>query len=752
MEKSCMASMAAVYLALAICSAVPAGDAALEYPCYLVDAYDADESCWTGMDADGQYEGPIRVVPELWLVGPPLSEKSGVTLPPDHWVEVQFRGPIVDGPGDDIVLTELGPVSEQARIFITDGAGEEYLLGMATSGSIGGGVDPTWIGFDIAGIPFPFVPRAVRIIGIDTGGEAPGFDVGNVRARISTDCGNVACNPIPVDSARNVPTDAVLSWSPGRSAERHRVYFGTDISDVELGASAASEPPQPQDANTFDPTGLELAKTYYWRVDEVNDPCTWSGNIWSFTTTDHLVVDDFEGYNSLDRNDPDRNWLHDTWTGAGVYLWTDLTHGCSRKSMGFPYWYYRTTVYSEAIRRFGPPQDWAAAGAKVLELFFYGREDNGTGQMYLALNDGNAEILVLYPGDANDIRKETWQSWRIELQGLSAIDLSHIASIAIGFCAEVNDPYGSGSGTVYFDDIKLYSSRCLEENRPAADFNADCLVNFRDLQEIALSWLDSGYNVYPVKAPKAPLAWYKFDGDTDDSAGGAHGQPHGSPSYAQGIYGQAIRFDGHKDTVEITSAANLFLQVTNGITVAFWQYGADSPHHTDTLCCSNYIYGIDAPAIAINLGCWKQPGKYNWDCGQPWSFDGRLSGDHRYRSEWSGRWNHWAFTKDAQTGEMQVFLNGNLYASRSGARSPISGITSFEIGSGWYGGYDGLIDDFRIYDYALSQPEIAYAATHGTGIFDQPLIVPADLDNDNRIGFSDFALLAEHWLENQLWP
>ena len=63
---------------------------------------------------------------------------------------------------------------------------------------------------------------------------------------------------------------------------------------------------------------------------------------------------------------------------------------------------------------------------------------------------------------------------------------------------------------------------------------------------------------------------------------------------------------------------------------------------------------------------------------------------------------------------------------------PISEITSFEIGYGWYGGYDGLIDDFRIYDYALSKLEIAYIATNGTGIFDKSWTAPADLQSIGR--------------------
>jgi len=63
-----------------------------------------------------------------------------------------------------------------------------------------------------------------------------------------------------------------------------------------------------------------------------------------------------------------------------------------------------------------------------------------------------------------------------------------------------------------------------------------------------------------------------------------------------------------------------------------------------------------------------------------------------------------------------------------------------------------LIDDFRIYDYALSQKEIAYVATNGTGVFNLPLLSPLDLTQDDAIDFMDFAVLAENWLENQLWP
>ena len=746
MKKGSLLALIAIFLVLAFADTSRAEQGAFEYPCYLRDAYDADDSCWTGMDAHGRYKGPIRVIPERWLVGPPLSEKSAVTLPPDHWVEVQFRGPIVDGPGDDIVVIELGPVSEQALVFVTDGAGEEYLLAIAEAGSIGAGVDPTEIGFDIAGIALPFAPRAVRIVGLDHGGEAPGFDVASVRARISNNCGEIPCNPVPVDGAVNVPADAVLSWSPGNSAEKHLLGLSTDITELS-GAGRVL------DTNSFDPSGLELGSTYYWRVDEVNDPGVGGGAIWSFTTADHLVVDDFEAYDEIvDPSNLDSKTIYDAWKNANVYISTEQTHECSKKSMAFSYYYYGNSIYSETIHAFDPARDWVKTGVEVLELLFFGQQYNSKGQMYVVFNDGNSETIVPYPGDANDLRSDQWHLWRVELSDLNDLDLSNIESFSIGFSTGQADPHGMGSGTVYFDDITLHASRCLQENRPPADLNGDCAVNLADIEELAYTWLDRGRNTYAVGAPSAPLAWYKFDDNVDDSAGSAHGLLRGNPTFAPGMHGKAIGFDGHEDSVELTRATNLFSAITSGITIAFWQYGADSPHLTDTLCCSNYVYGNSDPAIAVNLGCWRRPGQYNWDCGEPRSFHERLSGNHRYKSEWSGRWNHWAFTKDARLGEMQIFLNGRLYDSRAGANSPISRITSFEIGSGSYGGYDGLIDDFQIYDYALSQSEIAHAATNGTGVFDLPLMLPGDLNNDNRVNFADFALIADNWLENGLWP
>lgn len=767
MKRVCLIVLVAVFISL-----LPGGkvwaEIEGEYPCLLVDTYNPD-GCWRGMGVQGWGDWPIGVKPEKWLVGPPPSDISGVSIPTDYWIELQFPGELSDYPGNkDIVLFERDPVGEGALAFITDGSGgAEYLVGaiLVPNGS-GNGL--TEVNFDFPKIPLPFTPRAIRIVGIDLGGGLPGFDLANIRAKIISDCGDLACNGCPANGVENVPTDTVMSWDPGDRAAQHIVYFGTSGADVDANATAVSNPEQPQEANSFDPGGLELGRTYYWRVDEVNDPCVWIGEIWSFTVAEKIEIEDFELY----RNDTE---MKDVWVEkdrAYVFLAdtrTDPVYRCEH-SMGYFYEFFEDSSYSEIERRFSEPQNWAGAKVKSLELFFYGYINNEIhGQMYFSLSDGSVSAFLPYNGDVNDIKKEEWQAWRINFEDINNVNLGSIESISIGFRSDAAGEDNWGMGTVYFDDIIAYPSRCLDENRPDADFNGDCVVDYEDVDEMMYNWLKRGYRVYEVAEPNAPEAWYKFDGNANDSSGNEyHGIVGGdaNAAYHDAQRGSVLKVDGYYDWVNIPAAEELFSKISTGITIAFWQKGADSVHHTDTVCCSNTTFAAEVPAmavlngpsVAINLGCWKEPGRYNWDCGYPWSFDNRLSGAHRYKREWTGRWNHWAFTKDTQAGEdpnkgvMRIFLNGELYDSRTDANSPISGVSTFHIGNGWYGGYDGLLDDFQIYDYALSQEEIAYAATNGTGIFDQDLMTEADLFTDNEINFKDFAVLARNWLIKQLWP
>ena len=73
--------------------------------------------------------------------------------------------------------------------------------------------------------------------------------------------------------------DVELSWTVGFGGKLHTVYFGDDFDQVSNVAGG-----QAQGTTDYDPGPLEMAKTYYWRVDEFDIVETHKGNVWSFTT------------------------------------------------------------------------------------------------------------------------------------------------------------------------------------------------------------------------------------------------------------------------------------------------------------------------------------------------------------------------------------------------------------------------------------------------------------------------------------
>jgi hypothetical protein len=88
-----------------------------------------------------------------------------------------------------------------------------------------------------------------------------------------------AYNPVPADAAEFVPTDAKLTWTAGNGAKVHYIYFGEDFDTVNNATDGRL-----LGATSYNPSALQLAKTYYWRVDESDTVNIYKGDVWSFTT------------------------------------------------------------------------------------------------------------------------------------------------------------------------------------------------------------------------------------------------------------------------------------------------------------------------------------------------------------------------------------------------------------------------------------------------------------------------------------
>ena len=111
--------------------------------------------------------------------------------------------------------------------------------------------------------------------------------------------------PNPANGAVDVSPTQILTWDAGAVAASHEVYFGTDADDVKNATRTSPEykGPKALGEENYDPGKLSLNTTYYWRIDEVNGvnpDSPWAGNVWSFTTGDFFVIDDFELYDSND--------------------------------------------------------------------------------------------------------------------------------------------------------------------------------------------------------------------------------------------------------------------------------------------------------------------------------------------------------------------------------------------------------------------------------------------------------------------
>ena len=87
-----------------------------------------------------------------------------------------------------------------------------------------------------------------------------------------------ATSPSPFDGAQYIDPNTDLAWTAGDYAASHDVYFGTDSTPD------GSESQGNQSATTFDPGPMDTNTIYYWRIDEVNSPDTWTGDVWSFKT------------------------------------------------------------------------------------------------------------------------------------------------------------------------------------------------------------------------------------------------------------------------------------------------------------------------------------------------------------------------------------------------------------------------------------------------------------------------------------
>jgi len=184
-----------------------------------------------------------------------------------------------------------------------------------------------------------------------------------------------------------------------------------------------------------------------------------------------------------------------------------------------------------------------------------------------------------------------------------------------------------------------------------------------------------------------------FDSSGNENHGALFGNPTWLPS--AGMLGGAPAFDGVNDYVDC--GADPIFDITDRITVAAWINVDSVPGNYTPIVAK----GNTAWRLSTSIGSRKNKLHFAV-CGPPWEnfVDGSTEPS-------LGEWHHVCGTYDGQ--EIRLYIDGVIDAAQVSTEPiPVNthkvyiGKNQETPGHHW----DGLIDDVRIYDYALSYAEI----------------------------------------------
>jgi len=536
-----------------------------------------------------------------------------------------------------------------------------------------------------------------------------------------------AREPEPADGAENVLPGTALRWRAGREAGTHDVLIGPSMDDLTLAGDDIIE-------TGFVPD-LVLSETYHWQVLET-DVADLAGDIWSFSTQDFLVVDDFESYNTTDKQ------IWETWldglgfgmpgtpnfnpgngTGSAVgdesspsYMEETIVHSGSKS---VPLAYNNSVASISEITAktsdLSISPDWIRADIKALTLYIHGSEGNLGGQLYVKLNGVRKD-------QSADLIGEYWQEVNIDLASFG-VDLQNVTSLTIGIA-------GAGSsGLVYIDNIRLYPSRCIPQMVPG-DLTGDCIVDEEDLAVIADNWL------------KRPLAVeYTFDaGFSDTSGNNRTGIGQNNPTVANGI----LTLNG-TNFVDIPLGADNPFDGSGDFSVAM----DFKTNIASILMSSARDNDRDNHSMSIFVHHWDEPysGEVLYD---NYNVGAATVGDDPV----DGQWHNMVVTYDADNELFIVYLDG--VAGEAAEMNPaIPDITAdtVRIGGSLNASYPynedaedlvGEVDNIRIFNFTLKQEDV----------LSLPAIpmAPADLNGDGIVNQADQDIVEANLGPEKLWP
>jgi PKD repeat protein len=178
----------------------------------------------------------------------------------------------------------------------------------------------------------------------------------------------------------------------------------------------------------------------------------------------------------------------------------------------------------------------------------------------------------------------------------------------------------------------------------------------------------------------------------------------GVTAHAQSGPGTALSFNGEGQRVRI---ADFFTNApTTEVTVEFWQNASGLREQSSFSQDDSTRTGWD-PSNVFNAHVPYSDGRVYWDFGDIGG-EGRLY--YTPPVPIVGTWQHFAFVASQSGNFMRIYRNGILEAEKAGMTPLTEGSFDLDISgennSLWQVSFDGILDEFRVWDVARSQPQI----------------------------------------------
>lgn len=188
------------------------------------------------------------------------------------------------------------------------------------------------------------------------------------------------------------------------------------------------------------------------------------------------------------------------------------------------------------------------------------------------------------------------------------------------------------------------------------------------------------------------VLFFPFEGNSNDQSGNYNtGTVYGA-NLTDGKLGQAYDFDGINDYIEIRDSETISLK--NAITISAWIKDSGIIGPEVIIAKDNeYMMRINQDSEGNTASCFVYLNN-NWE---PRVVGARIP---------NNIWTHVTCSFDNSTGNLKIYINGRLNATKTGRTGSIIDTTN-PLNIGKRGAYfKGVIDEVKIWNYALSDYDI----------------------------------------------